>query len=146
MFRGEYEYNLDEKGRILIPARYREELSDVVALSRGGDGQINIYPKPFFDELERRVLESGDSHSFRLADRFLAAANECEVDRQGRLVIPPVLRRHANLGNEVVIVGNRDHIEIWNPELWQHTYQQWVANFRTDQDDHAKMRQAGLRL
>ena len=65
--------------------------------------------------MERRIEESGDSESFRLASRFLSAAIECEVDRQGRIVIPPTLRRHAKLSSEVIIVGNRHHVEIWNP-------------------------------
>lgn len=146
MFRGEQEYNLDDKGRILIPARFRPELGDVVMLSRGGDGQINIYPKAFFEAMEQRVRTSGNTASFRLTDRFLAAAIECEVDRQGRLVIPPVLRKHARLANEVIIVGNRDRIEVWNPDLWQQVYEQWVADFRANQDDYAKIVEAGLQI
>jgi MraZ protein len=146
MFRGEYEHTLDEKGRILLPVKYREELGDTVVLARGADGQINLYPKAHFAELERRIEESGDSESFRLAARFLSAALDCEVDRQGRIVLPPTLRRHAKLGAEVIIVGNRHRVEIWNPELWLQTYDRWVTQFRDSPDDSARMRQIGLEL
>jgi MraZ protein len=146
MFRGEYEHNLDEKGRILLPVKYREELGETVVLARGGDGQINLYPKAHFAEIERRIEDSGDTESFRLASRFLSAAIECEVDRQGRIVIPPTLRRHAQLTSEVIIVGNRHRVEIWNPELWLQTYDRWVTQFHGSPDDSAKIRQLGLEL
>lgn len=144
MFRGEYEYTLDDKGRILIPVRLRDELGNVVMLSRGGDGQVNIYPKARFEEIEQRVRASGNTASFRQADRFLAAASEHEVDRQGRVMIPTLLRKHARLANEVVIVGNRERIEVWNPDLWQQVYEQWVAEFRSNQDDYSRIVELGL--
>ncbi len=143
MFRGEYEHSIDEKGRVLLPVKHRDELGDTVVLARGGDGQINLYPKAFFDDMERRIEESGDSKSFRHASRFLSAAIECEVDRQGRIVVPPTLRRHAKLGTEVIIVGNRHRVEIWNPDLWLQTYDRWVTQFHESPDDNAKLRQIG---
>jgi len=146
MFRGEYEHNIDEKGRILLPVKYRDELGDAVVLARGGDGQINLYPKAHFDDIERRIEESGNTESFRLAARFLSAAIECEVDRQGRIVVPPTLRRHAKLSSEVIITGNYRHVEIWNPELWLQTYDRWVMEYRQSPDDNAKIREMGLDL
>jgi MraZ protein len=144
MFRGEFEHSLDEKGRILLPLKYRDELGETVILARGIDGQINLYPKPFFEDLERRVEESDGTGSFRHASRFLAAAIECEVDRQGRIVIPPTLRRHANLNAEVIIIGNRDYVEIWSPELWLQIYTRWVTQCQESPDDFVKMRELGL--
>ena len=146
MFRGEFEHNLDEKGRILLPVKYRDELGEAVVLARGGYGQINLYPKPYFEDMERRIEESGDSESFRLASRFLSAAIECEVDRQGRIVIPSTLRRHAKLSAEVIIIGNRLHVEIWNPEIWQQTYDRWVTEYRASPDNYDKMHDLGLAL
>jgi len=146
MFRGEYEHNIDEKGRILLPVKYREGLGDTVVLARGGDGQINIYPKAVFVDMERRLEESGDSEHVRQTARFMSAAIEYEVDRQGRLVVPPTLRRHANLNSEVIIVGNRHHVELWNPEQWLQTYDRWVTSNRANPDDNAKVRQIGLEL
>jgi MraZ protein len=141
MFRGEYEHNIDEKGRVLLPAKYRDELGDTVVLARGGDGQINIFPKAHFDEMERRIEETGDTAGIRNASRFLSAAIECEVDRQGRIVVPPTLRRHAKLSSEVIIAGNRRRVEIWNPEQWLQAYERWVAQVRENTDDPAKLRE-----
>jgi len=146
MFRGEYEHNLDEKGRILLPVKYRDELGETVVLARGADGQINLFPKAFFDEMELRIEESGDTESFRQATRFLSAAIECDVDRQGRIVLPPTLRRHAQLNAEVIIVGNRQRVEIWNPELWHQTYDRWVTQFRESPDDSSKLARLGPAL
>jgi len=140
MFRGEYEHNIDEKGRLLLPAKYREELGDTVVLARGSDGQINVFPKAHFDEMERRIEETGDTAGIRNASRFLSAAIECEVDRQGRIVVPPTLRRHAKLSSEVIIAGNRRRVEIWNPEQWLQAYERWVAQVRENTDDPAKLR------
>ena len=141
MFRGEYEHNIDEKGRLLLPAKYREELGDTVVLARGSDGQINVFPKAHFDEMERRIEETGDTAGIRNASRFLSAAIECEVDRQGRIVVPPTLRRHAKLSSEVIIAGNRRRVEIWNPEQWLQAYERWVAQVRENTDDPAKLRE-----
>jgi MraZ protein len=141
MFRGEYEHNIDEKGRVLLPAKYRDELGDTVVLARGGDGQINVFPKAHFDEMERRIEETGDTAGIRNASRFLSAAIECEVDRQGRIVVPPTLRRHAKLSSEVIIAGNRRRVEIWNPEQWLQAYERWVAQVRENTDDPAKLRE-----
>ena len=141
MFRGEYEHNIDEKGRVLLPAKYRDELGDTVVLARGSDGQINVFPKAHFDEMERRIEETGDTAGIRNASRFLSAAIECEVDRQGRIVVPPTLRRHAKLSSEVIIAGNRRRVEIWNPEQWLQAYERWVAQVRENTDDPAKLRE-----
>jgi len=141
MFRGEYEHTIDEKGRVLLPVRYREELGETVILARGGDGQINIFPKAHFDEMERRIEESDNVAAVRNTSRFLSAAIECEVDRQGRIVVPPTLRRHAKLSSEVILAGNRHRVEIWNPELWLQAYDRWVAQVRESKDDPAKLRE-----
>jgi MraZ protein len=143
MFRGEYEHTIDEKGRVLLPVKYREELGETVILARGGDGQINIFPKAHFDAMERRIEESADAAAVRNTSRFLSAAIECDVDRQGRILVPPTLRRHAKLSSEVVLAGNRHRVEIWNPEQWLQTYDRWVEQVRESKDDPAKLRELG---
>jgi MraZ protein len=143
MFRGEYEHTIDEKGRVLLPVKYREELGETVILARGGDGQINIFPKAHFDAMERRIEESADAPAVRNTSRFLSAAIECDVDRQGRILVPPTLRRHAKLSSEVVLAGNRHRVEIWNPEQWLQTYDRWVEQVRESKDDPAKLRELG---
>lgn len=146
MFRGESEYTLDDKGRLLIPIKYREELGEIVTLARGAFGQINIYPKALYDEMLRIAQESEESGEFPNATRLLAAGVEYEVDRQGRVSVPSLLRRSAKLGSDVVIVGNIDHLEIWNPDLWLQSYDNWVSKFQDNGEDFYKMRRIGIRL
>lgn len=146
MFRSESECTLDDKGRLLIPIKYREELGEVVTLARGTFGQINIYPKTLYDEMLKFAQTSEESGEFPNATRFLAAGVECEVDRQGRISVSSLLRRSAKLGGDVVVVGNIDHLEIWNPDLWLQSYDNWVRQFQEFGDDLKKMRHAGIRL
>ncbi len=146
MFRGESECTLDDKGRLLIPIKYREELGEVVTLARGIFGQINIYPKALYDKMLDSAQTSEERGEFPNATRFLAAGVECEVDRQGRIGVSSLLRRSAKLNNEVVVMGNVDHLEIWNPDLWLQSYDNWVSQFQNCADDLKKMQQAGIRL
>ncbi len=146
MFRGEAEYTLDDKGRLLIPIKYREELGEIVTLARGAFGQINIYPKALYDEMLKCAQQAEGSGEFPNATRFLAAGVEYEVDRQGRVSMPSLLRRSAKLTTDVVIVGNIDHLEIWNPDLWLQSYDNWVSKFQESSEDFHKMRNIGLRM
>lgn len=146
MFRGESEYTLDDKGRLLIPIKYREELGEIVTLARGAFGQINLYTRALYDEMLKFAQESEESGAFPNATRYLAAGVECEVDRQGRISVPSLLRRSAKLGSDVVIVGNIDHLEIWNPDLWLESYDHWVRQFQENGEDFQKMRRIGIRL
>lgn len=145
MFRGEYEHTIDEKGRLMIPIKFRDELGNPVVIGRGTLGQINVYPKATFEAMERQVEETG-ADTLYFATVLMAAANETELDRQGRVVVPPVLRRHAKLGTEVIITGNRDHIEIWNPDEWLQTYGRLVEEYRKQHDDLARLRELGVRM
>lgn len=145
MFNGEFEYTMDEKGRVFLPAKHRELLGNSVYLGRGLDGQINVYPKAVWEEMTRRVEESGEAEiEIRNTSRFLFAASECEVDRQGRIVIPPLLRRYAGLGTDVVILGNKDRVEIWSQERWQQNWDQVIKMGRERADNPARV--AALKL
>ena len=146
MFRGEVECTLDDKGRLLIPIKYRDELGDAITLARGTFGQINVYPRPLYDEMLKSAQESEENGEFPDATRFLASGIDCELDRQGRIVVSSLLRRSAKLNNDVVIVGNIDHLEIWNPDLWLQSYDNWVRLFQEYGDEFKKMRRAGIRL
>jgi MraZ protein len=146
MFRGEYEHTIDDKGRLMVPIRFRDELGAAVAIGRGTLGQVNVYPKAAFDEMERKIDEAGDPDGLYYASLLLAAANEAEVDKQGRIVIPPVLRRHAKLGVEVIVIGNIDHIEIWNPDVWLETYSELVQDYRKQRDNLPRLRELGVRM
>jgi len=145
MFRGEYEHTIDEKGRLMIPIKFREELGAALVIGRGTLGQINVYPKATFEAMEQQVDEQA-GNALYFATLLMAAANETELDKQGRIIVPPVLRRHAKLGTETIVIGNRDHIEIWNPDEWLQTYGRLVDEYRQQQDDLARLRELGVRM
>ncbi len=119
MFFGEFEHTLDDKGRVFLPARHREELGEIVMAARGVDGQINIYPVAAWQALAETLGDQNQAHSaVRDMGRITFAASECPVDKQGRIVLPNALRKHAQLDTEVVLVGVKNHLEIWSRENW----------------------------
>jgi MraZ protein len=128
MFFGEFEHTLDDKGRVFLPARHRDELGDVVMLSRGYDGQIDVYPVEAWKKIAETVGQQNQARSaVRDVSRFVFAASECQVDRQGRIVVPPTLRKHAGLNGEVVIIGLNDHLEMWGRDRWDKLTTRLVA-------------------
>jgi MraZ protein len=120
MFSGEYEHTLDDKGRVFLPAKYREDMGEIVVLWRGVDGQVNAFPLDTWHTIATKVAQQNQAHrEARALSRILFAANECQVDKQGRILIPPLLRKHAGLDTNLVILGVNDHLEIWSQERWQ---------------------------
>ena len=120
MFTGEYRHAVDEKGRMAVPARFRAQLAGGAIVSRWIDGCLAIFPKDDWDGLADKVasLPVTDPGS-RAFQRFLfGGAIEAELDRSGRVLIPGFLREWAGLEGEAVIVGSRDHAEIWAPGRW----------------------------
>jgi MraZ protein len=121
VFTGEYRHSVDEKGRIAIPSRFRVQLEEGAFVSRWIDVCLAIFPKGDWDALAEKVaaLPLADASS-RTFQRFIfAGAFEIELDRQGRVVLPASLRGFAGLEGEAVIVGSRDHAEIWAPARWE---------------------------
>lgn len=120
MFTGEYRHSVDEKGRMAVPARFRVQLAAGAYVSRWIDGCLAIFPRDDWDVLTAKVagLPVTDPGS-RAFQRFLfGGAIEAELDRQGRVLVPGYLREWAELAGEAVIVGSRDHAEIWAPARW----------------------------
>lgn len=120
MFTGEYRHTVDEKGRIAVPSRFRSQLEGGAFVSRWIDACLAIFPRREWDDLATKVasLPLADSSS-RTFQRFIfAGAFEVELDRQGRVLVPASLREFAGLDGEAVIVGSRDHAEIWAPARW----------------------------
>ena len=117
LFLGSYEYAMDARGRVPVPPRFREELMHGVILTQGNpDRCIRAYPAGSFEEQAGIYMsETVATRTGRLMRRgFFAGAYQAEVDRQGRLLVPPVLRRWANLEGQVLVVGTGESIEIWN--------------------------------
>ncbi len=120
MFTGEYRHSVDEKGRIAVPSKFRAQLEGGAFVSRWIDACLAIFPKGEWDALAAKVaaLPLADASS-RTFQRFIfAGAFEIDLDRQGRVVLPASLRSFAALEGEAVIVGSRDHAEIWAPARW----------------------------
>jgi MraZ protein len=120
VFLGRHGHNLDEKGRLALPARYREELRDGVVITRGFDDCLLVYPMAAWSPLAERVsaLSIGNPDVRLLRRMLFANATDLMLDRQGRILVPAELRAHAGLEREAVVVGMHSFIEIWSPDGW----------------------------
>lgn len=121
MFTGEYRHTVDEKGRLAVPSKFRSQLETGAVVSRWMDACLAIHTRRGWDELSEKVaqLPISDGGS-RLFQRYVfAGAFEAGLDRQGRVVIPAYLRDFAGLTSDAVVVGSRDHAEIWAPDRWE---------------------------
>ena len=114
---GQYQHNIDAKGRLFIPAKYREELGEAFYVTIGLDGCLSVYSDAKWADLTAKfdALPIAKARSMRA---LFANAAKCEPDAQGRILIPAKLRRYAALEKEVVINGASKCVELWNPERW----------------------------
>ncbi|MBN1876870.1 MAG: division/cell wall cluster transcriptional repressor MraZ [Anaerolineae bacterium] len=123
MFLGQYTYTIDSKGRLTIPARFRDELPDTVIITRGLDRCLTVYPLDVWEEIAQKVnaLPITDPRGRALRRIFFADAVSVELDRQGRVLLPDQLREYSelNITNEVVVVGLDRFLELWSPERWE---------------------------
>jgi MraZ protein len=130
MFLGEYEHNLDDKGRLAIPARFREELGETVIVTRGFERCLMGFTLARWgklaEDIDRLTLSQGDARNLR---RFLfASASEAPIDKQGRILIPQNLRGYAGLEEQVVIAGMNAYFEIWSRGRWDEVLSTLDAN------------------
>ncbi len=121
MFMGEYNHTIDAKGRLIIPSKFREVLGDEFVVTKGLDGCLFVYDNhewaAFEEKLRTLPLMNKDSRKF--VRFFLAGAASVEVDKQGRILVPAVLREFAELDKDVVLVGVASRIEIWSKQRWE---------------------------
>ncbi|BDF71564.1 transcriptional regulator MraZ [Oscillospiraceae bacterium] len=115
---GTYEHSLDAKGRLFIPAKLREELGVTFYLAMGVDACLAIYPQETWDRFTEKFASLPMSQSKAMRVLF-ANAVKCELDSQGRIVVPQKLRRYAALDKDAVIIGVNDRAEVWSKETWQ---------------------------
>jgi MraZ protein len=129
VFTGEYRHTVDDKGRIAVPARFRVQLEGGAVISRWIDGCLAIHSRSGWDALATRVagLPITDSAARLFQRQIFAGALEAELDRQGRVLVPAYLREETGLATDAVVVGVRDHAEIWAPVRW--------ADYRRAMDD-----------
>jgi MraZ protein len=121
VFTGEYRHAVDEKGRLAVPSRFRARLTGNVVVARWLDSCLAIFPMEAWDELATRVggLPMTDPNARLLQRQLFAGAFETELDRQGRVLVPQHLRTFAGLDGEALVLGSRDHAEIWAPARWE---------------------------
>ena len=123
MFMGEYNHTIDAKGRLIVPSRFREILGDAFVVTKGLDGCLFVYDNEEWKLFEEklRALPITNKEARQFVRFFLAGAAEVEVDKQGRILIPNVLREFAGLAKDVALVGVGSRIEIWSRERFEDT-------------------------
>jgi len=121
MFLGEFEYKIDEKGRVPIPPRFRRELEDGVILAPGLDKCVAGYGLEEWAKQAQDITSAPVSPSKlrRLRRAMFAPANNLNLDAQGRISLPPALRQYAQIGDELIVVGLYTYFELWNKEMWE---------------------------
>ena len=123
-FTGEYRHNLDAKGRLIIPARFRDQLGDEFTVTRSLDGCLAMYAAPEWQALEEKLnaLPMTNEKARSLKRFLLGSAAICELDKQGRILLPQVLRDRAGLDKDITLLGVGDHIEIWDTNTYEEKY------------------------
>ena len=143
MFMGEYNHTIDSKGRLIIPSKFREDLGQEFVMTKGLDGCLFVFPIKEWEAFEEKLrsLPLIDKNARKFSRFFLAGAAACELDKQGRTLVPGTLREFAGMDKEVVLTGMLDRIEIWSKDKWNE------KNSYEDMDDIAlSMQELGLNI
>ncbi len=119
MLIGEYYHNLDAKGRVSIPSKFRDDLGGTFVLSKGLDNCLYAYSVREWEGFQNELLALKGADAQKVRRFFFSGASECEIDSQGRVVLPPVFREYAGLKKELVIIGVSSRAEIWDKEKWE---------------------------
>lgn len=141
MFMGEYNHTIDAKGRLIVPSKFREALGDTFVVTKGLDGCLFVYDNEEWQAFEEKLrsLPITNKEARQFARFFLAGAAEVEVDKQGRILVPNILREFAQISKDVVLIGVASRIEIWSKERFE-----GMASFE-DMDEIAEhMAELGL--
>ena len=139
MLIGTYKHTVDNKGRLVIPQRYRNDLGDRFVVTRGLDGCLTLYPMEEWSRLSAMIKAAPLAESRTMQRFFFAFAEEAEPDSQGRVVLPQTLRELANIRRDVVVVGVDSHAEVWDSEAWEN-----ISKAAGDDDVLEALRKSGL--
>ena len=120
MFMGDYSHTIDTKGRLIIPSKFREELGETFVVTKGLDGCLFVFSDEEWRafEIKLKSLPLTNKNARQFARFFVAGATPCELDKQGRILLPATLREFAGLEKDVVLTGMLNRIEIWSKEKW----------------------------
>ena len=120
MFMGEFQHSIDDKGRLIVPAKFRDGLGSSFVITRGLDQCLFVYPMAEWAVMEQKLkslpLMKSDARAFTRF--FFSGATECELDKQGRVNLPNNLAEHAKLLKDCVVIGVSNRVEIWSKERW----------------------------
>jgi MraZ protein len=121
VFLGEYQHTIDAKGRLAIPARFRTKIERGAVVTRGVEPCLLVFPLETWERhAQALTAPTLDARQRRHFERMLfSAASECELDAQGRIIIPPKLRQFAGLNGEVLVLGAHERFEVWSPTHWE---------------------------
>ena len=121
MLIGEYEHSLDAKGRLIMPSKLRIDIGESFIITKGLDGCLFVFSQNEWNNFETKLktLPLSDKNARNFVRFFLSVATVCEIDKQGRFLIPANLRESAKLDKDAMIVGVGTRLEIWNKEIWQ---------------------------
>jgi MraZ protein len=121
VFLGEFEHSVDDKGRVAVPARFRDEVKGGLIVTRGFDHCLQAFPLATWQTLAQRIsaLSLGNEESRHLRRLLFSGAAEVELDRQGRILIPQGLRDYAGIGERAIIAGMNTYFELWSEAHWQ---------------------------
>lgn len=121
MFMGEYQHSLDDKGRLIVPAKFRDALGESFILTRGLDNCLYGYPHSEWKMIEEKIkqLPTNNPETRAFMRLFFSGAVEAELDKQGRIMIPQQLREHALIEKDVYVIGVSTKIEVWSKENWE---------------------------
>lgn len=130
MFRGINAVNLDIKGRMALPTRYREDLDDQLVVTIDTEERcLLLYPYTTWEVIERKIesLSSFNQVTRRIQRLLIGHATEVELDGQGRVLLPPLLREYADLDKKIILVGQGKKFEIWGQASWEAKREAWLA-------------------
>jgi MraZ protein len=121
MLIGEFHYNIDQKGRLMIPSKFRQKFGLEAIVTKGFENCLFVFPKDEWEKVVDKILKLplSQSNSRAFARLMLAGAYESNIDNQGRILIPEYLRTYAKLSKKIVIVGLYSRVEIWDQDLWE---------------------------
>jgi MraZ protein len=117
---GEFQYSVDDKGRVIIPPSFRDFVGDGMVVTRGMDGCLYIFPLPHWRDIEEKLtkLPITDGSSRNFTRFFYSGASKTTIDAAGRITLPNTLRMYAGINSDVVIAGTPNHLEVWDEAKW----------------------------
>ncbi|MGI6751344.1 MAG: division/cell wall cluster transcriptional repressor MraZ [Anaerovoracaceae bacterium] len=138
MLIGEYQNSIDAKGRVIIPAKYREDLGFRLIITKGIENCLYIYSMEEWERFEDKLQQLPIAESRSVVRYFFASAVECEIDKQGRITIPLHLRDHARIEKDLVTIGARNRVEVWSRQEWD------IYNEENNENIAEKMAELGI--